>query len=248
MSKVIFNFPPLKEGILIKRYKRFLADILLDNGQMITAHCPNTGPMKGLISDKTRVRVSKSSSLKRKLSWTWEQVAVDNVYNQTVWVGINTLFSNKLIRKIIEENFLISHFGEIESLKSEVVYGKQRKSRIDLLLTPKSSNPDKRLIYVEVKNTTWIKENIALFPDTVTTRGQKHLKELIEIMPESKGVLIPCITRNDADYFRTGDDADPFYGKLFRESLNSGLDVIPCCFRFERDQISWEGFRALISE
>lgn len=248
MKQIILNFPPLNEGTLIKRYKRFLADICLDDGQVITAHCPNTGPMRGLISKNTRVRVSRSSSQKRKLSWTWEQVAVENIYKQTVWVGINTLLANKLIRTIIENDFLISYFGEIESVKAEVAYGNERKSRIDLLLTPKSSNPDKRKIYVEVKNTTWMNQNIALFPDTVTTRGQKHLRELVGIMPENKAVLIPCITRNDAEYFLPGDDADPLYGKLFRNSLNAGLDIIPSCFNFEKDCISWEGFRPLLSD
>lgn len=248
MGKIIFNFAPLKEGILIKRYKRFLADIRLDDGEMITAHCPNTGPMKGLIFDQARVRVSKSSSPKRKLSWTWEQVAVLDSKNKTVWVGINTLFANKLITKLIEENLLISHLGQIDSLRNEVVYGEQRKSRIDLLLTPKSSNPDKRAIYVEVKNTTWMNDNIALFPDTVTIRGQKHLKELVGIMPEYRSVLIPCITRKDAEYFLPGDEADPLYGKLFRDSIISGLEVIPCCFGFEKDCITWEGIRPLLTK
>jgi len=248
MKQIIFNFPPLNEGTLIKRYKRFLADICLDDGQVITAHCPNTGPMRGLISDKTRVRVSRSSSQKRKLSWTWEQVAVENMYKQTVWVGINTLLANKLVRTIIENNFLISYFGEIESVKAEVAYGKERKSRIDLLLIPKSSNPDKRSIYIEVKNTTWMNHNIALFPDTVTKRGQKHLRELVDIMPENKGVLIPCITRYDAKYFLPGDEADPLYGRLFRNSMEAGVDIIPCCFRFERDHICWEGFRPVLSD
>ena len=244
MIEKIFSFPPLNEGILLKRYKRFLAEIRLDDGRVITAHCPNTGPMRGLLSDKARVRVSYCPSPKRKLDWTWEQVAITSNSNP-VWVGINTLFANKLIRKLIEKDYLSSKLGEIESIKPESVYGKDRKSRIDLLLTPKSSNPDKRKIYIEVKNTTWMRDNIALFADTVTTRGQKHLRELISIIPESKSVLIPCITRNDAKSFLPGDDADPLYGNLFRESLKLGLIVIPCCFGFYSDHITWEGIRSL---
>jgi len=141
-----------------------------------------------------------------------------NAKNEEVWVGINTLFANKLIKKVIEKNLLTETIGEIETIKSEVPYGKDKKSRIDFFLTPKSSNPDKRNIYIEVKNTTWMKENVALFPDTVTKRGQKHLMELKELIPESKSVLVLCITRKDACFFAPGDDADPLYGSLL-ESL-----------------------------
>ena len=115
----------------------------------------------------------------------------------------------------------------------------------DSLLTPRSSNPDNRNIYVEVKNTTWTKNNVALFPDTETKRGQKHLIELKGVIPESKSVLIPCITRTDVDYFAPGDEADPLYGKLFRESTNAGMLLIPCCFEFHQDHITWKGFRPL---
>ena len=135
--------------------------------------------------------------------------------------------------------------GEIETIKSEVPYGKDKKSRIDFFLTPKSSNPDKRNIYIEVKNTTWIRENVALFPDTVTKRGQKHLIELKELIPESKSVLVLCITRKDACFFAPGDEADPLYGNLFRESLSAGMITIPCSFEFHKDHISWRGIKPL---
>jgi len=133
----------------------------------------------------------------------------------------------------------------IETIKSEVPYGKDKKSRIDFFLTPKSSNPDNRNIYIEVKNTTWIKENVALFPDTVTKRGQKHLIELKELIPESKSVLVPCITRKDAEFFTTGDEADPLYGSLFRESSSAGMMTIPCSFVFHKDHVTWNGIKPL---
>ena len=240
MNKLLLKFDPLQEGTLIKRYKRFLADIYLDDGRKITAHCPNTGPMKGLLTKNCRVRVNYCPSPKRKLEWTWEQVQVTTYKNDQIWVGINTLIANKLIKNVIEKNFLREIIGEIDSIKSEKPYGKDNKSRIDFLLTPKSSNPDNRNIFIEVKNTTWIKKNNALFPDTVTLRGQKHLRDLISILPESKAILVPCITRIDVDSFSTGDDADPQYGVLFRESVKSGLTVIPCCLNFYRDHINWE--------
>ena len=245
MNERIIEFDPLIEGILIKRYKRFLADIKLESGEVITAHCANTGPMRGLLNEGAKVRISVSSSPKRKLPFTWEQICVSDAKNEEVWVGINTLFANKLIKKVIEKNLLNKIFGEIETIKSEVPYGKGKKSRIDFFLTPKSSNPDKRNIYVEVKNTTWIKENVALFPDTVTKRGQKHLLELKELIPESRSVLVLCITRNDACFFSPGDEADPLYGSLFRESLSAGMIAIPCSFAFHKDHVTWNGIKPL---
>tara|TARA_B100001109_G_scaffold123709_1_gene100696 strand:+ start:822 stop:1580 length:759 start_codon:yes stop_codon:yes gene_type:complete len=240
MSKLLLKFDPLEEGTLIKRYKRFLADIRLDDGRKITAHCPNTGPMKGLLTNNSKVRVKFCPSPKRKLQWTWEQVQVVNYKSDQIWVGINTLLANKLIKNVIENNILKEFIGDIDLIKSERPYGKDNKSRIDFLLTPKSSNPDNRNIYIEVKNTTWIKKNIALFPDTVTLRGQKHLKDLMSIIPESKAILVPCITRNDVDFFSTGDDEDPKYGELFSQSLKLGLIVIPCRLNFYRDHINWD--------
>ena len=245
MNDRIIEFDPLIEGVLIKRYKRFLADIKLESGEVVTAHCANTGPMKGLLSEGAKVRISVSSSPKRKLPFTWEQICVFDEKNKEVWVGINTLFANKLIKKVIEKNLLNKIIGEIETIKSEVPYGEDKKSRIDFFLTPKSSNPDKRNIYIEVKNTTWIKENVALFPDTVTKRGQKHLIELKELIPESRSVLVLCITRTDAEFFAPGDVVDPLYGKLFRESLAAGMLSIPCCFEFHNDHVSWNGIKPL---
>ena len=245
MNDRIIEFEPLIEGILIKRYKRFLADIQIENGEIVTAHCANTGPMKGLLNEGAKVRISFSSSTTRKLPWTWEQVKVSGTNNQDVWVGINTLFANKLIRKVIEQNLLKDKLGEIAKIKSEVPYGKDKKSRIDFLLTPKSSNPDNRNIYVEVKNTTWTKNNVALFPDTETKRGQKHLIELKDLSPESKSVLVPCITRKDIDYFAPGDESDPLYGVLFRESISAGMLLMPCCFEFHSDHVVWNGFKPL---
>ena len=238
MSNRLITFEPLKEGKLVKRYKRFLADIELDDGTTITAHCPNTGPMKSLITKDSRVRVSFSPSPTRKLSWTWEQVEIITNKGKKIWVGVNTLFANKLIRKAIEYELLNKFIGEIELIRAEVPYGVEKKSRIDFLLTPKCSNPDKRNIYIEVKNTTWAKDDLALFPDTITTRGQKHLRELMAVLPDSKAILIPCITRVDVQKFSTGDEADPMYGKLFRESIKKGLIVIPCCFSFYKDHVT----------
>jgi len=122
MNDRIIEFDPLIEGVLIKRYKRFLADIKIESGEVVTAHCANTGPMKGLLSEGAKVRISVSLSPKRKLPFTWEQICVLDAKNEEVWVGINTLFANKLIKKVIEKNFLDEIIGEIETIKSEVPY------------------------------------------------------------------------------------------------------------------------------
>ena len=245
IGETIIKFPPLVEGILIKRYKRFLADVELVNGEIVTAHCANTGPMKGVLWPGGRVRLKYSPSPKRKLDWSWEQAEVPSHNEQKkCWVGINTALPNKLIRNLIEANCLEKNFGSISSIKAEVVYGSESKSRIDLLLEPGNSNIDTRKIYVEVKNTTWCDETLALFPDTVTKRGQKHLRELMSLEPDARAVLIPCISRNDLEIFAPSDSADKLYGKLFREALAKGVEVIPCAFGFFIDHITWEGVKS----
>jgi len=244
IGNTIIKFSSLREGVLIKRYKRFLADVELDNGEIVTAHCANTGPMKGVLFPGGRVRVKYSPSPKRKLDWSWEQAEVPSQNDmKKCWVGINTSLPNKLIRNLIESNCLEKELGSISCITPEVVYGMEGKSRIDFLLNPEPSNKDPRKIYVEVKNTTWCNNSLALFPDTVTTRGQKHLRELMSIYPDSRAVLIPCISRSDMDSFAPGDSADPLYGKLFRDAVLKGVEVIPCSFGFYLDHITWEGIK-----
>ncbi len=237
----LLKFPFLTEGVLIKRYKRFLADVQLDSGEIVTAHCANTGPMQGILKVGGKVRLRYASSPTRKLKWTWEQAEVEGVNGSSCWVGVNTALPNLLIRLAIESGFLQDEIGPIGLIRKEVKYGINGRSRIDLLLIPSEIAIDKRQIYLEVKNTTWVRDSLALFPDTVTERGQKHLKELIGVLPDSRAVLIPCLSRMDVDGFAPGDSADPLYGKLFRQALKEGVDVIPCCFGFHKDHITWEG-------
>ena len=238
---VLIRFDPLVEGVLIKRYKRFLADVELSNGDVVTAHCANTGPMTGVLHPGGRVRLRHAPSPKRKLAWTWEQAEVPGADGQPCWVGINTALPNRLIRAAIEAGCLQEQLGLIASIRAEVTYGENRRSRIDLLLTPAEDNPDQREIFVEVKNTTWTDGNIALFPDTVTERGQKHLKELMGVLPSARAVLIPCLSRSDVNIFAPGDQADPRYGQLFRESVQAGVEVIPCRIRFQHSEAVWDG-------
>ncbi|WP_320675222.1 DNA/RNA nuclease SfsA [Prochlorococcus sp. MIT 1341] len=248
IGKTLITFPPLEEGILLRRYKRFLADVELTNGDVVTAHCPNTGPMKGILCNGGRVRLRHVPSPTRKLAWTWEQAEVSSSNGSKCWVGVNTHLSNSLVRFAIEAGLLEQELGPISQIQKEVPYGKEKRSRIDLLLKPFESAKDIRQIYVEVKNTTWTESLVALFPDTVTERGQKHLRELVDVLPDSRAVLLPCLSRMDVESFAPGDLADPEYGKLFRIALAAGVEVIPCCFGFSRDQITWEGKRPYLKK
>jgi sugar fermentation stimulation protein A len=231
----------LQEGVLLKRYKRFLADVELDSGEVVTAHCANTGPMTGVLQVGGRVRLRHAPSPTRKLAWSWEQAQVVGADGQPVWVGINTALPNRLVRATVEAGCLEPWLGPIGAIKAEVAYGPNHRSRIDLLLSPAEGAADPRPIYVEVKNTTWCNGDLALFPDTVTERGQKHLEELMGVLPEARAVLVPCLSRGDLQRFAPGDAADPRYGELFRQALAAGVEVLPCRYGFGTEGIDWLG-------
>lgn len=249
MDTPVLQVGPLVEGVLQKRYKRFLAEVKLlaegpngdQPGTIVTAHCPNTGPMTGVLIPGGRVRLRHDPSPSRKLAWTWEQAEVPGAQGEPVWVGINTALPNRLVRATIEAGLLQPWLGPVGAIRAEVPYGPNRRSRIDLLLTAAERAADPRPIYVEVKNTTWTRAELALFPDTVTERGQKHLEELAGLLPEARAVLLPCISRGDAHLFAPGDSADRRYGDLFRAALAAGVEVLPCTYRFSATQVCWHG-------
>lgn len=228
---LVYQYPSLIPGKLLKRYKRFLADIELESGEIVTAHCPNTGPMTGVCTPGSRVQISSSNNPKRKLPYTWEMIEVNNT-----WVGINTGLPNKVIKLALEQK-VFAEITNYENIKPEFPYGKDQKSRVDFLLTGNKSQPD---IYLEVKNTTWSDGELALFPDTVTTRGQKHLQELTALLPDAQAIMLYFINRGDCTSFAPGDTADPQYGKLLREAATAGVKILP--YRFE---ISPEGIKYL---
>ena len=252
-----YPLPPLQGGTLLKRYKRFLADIELDSGEVITAHCPNTGPMTGVCHLGGRVMVSHNPSPKRKLAYTWELAEVQD--NGSVWVGANTALPNRVIKAALSDR-AIPEVGPYATIRTEVKYGREGKSRIDFLLstpdqpdTPEhdlnsdvNSHPDRYPdIYVEVKNTTWAKGTLALFPDTVTTRGQKHLQELMDLKSQAQAVMLYFINRGDCDRFRPGDEADPRYGQLLRQAIAAGVIVLPCRFDVQPTGVRYLGLADL---
>ncbi|WP_310424423.1 DNA/RNA nuclease SfsA [Chamaesiphon sp. VAR_48_metabat_135_sub] len=240
---MLYTYPQLYPGILVKRYKRFFADIELNTGELITAHCPNTGPMTGVCQIGAPVQVSFHDNPKRKLAYTWEMIQIDNV-----WIGINTALPNKLIKIALEQQ-LFPELGTYQKIRSEVVYGQDHRSRIDFLL-----EAGDRSIYLEVKNTTWSNlvkrgasyEDVAVFPDTETTRGQKHLRELIDVMPTSRAVMLYLINRGDKTKFAPGDTTDPIYGQLLRTAVAKGLQVLPCRFDVSPEGVKYLGIAELI--
>jgi sugar fermentation stimulation protein A len=237
MTELLYRYPPLLRGTLVKRYKRFFADIELESGELITAHCPNTGPMTSVSTVGSPVQVSRSTNPKRKLAYTWELIEVYD--NAPTWVGVNTAMPNQVTKLLLEQR-LLPALHSYDTLRAEVAYG-QEKSRVDFLLTGELILPT----YVEVKSTTWLKGECALFPDTVTTRGQKHIRELKAMLPEARVCMLYFINRGDCIAFSPGDVADPLYGKLLRDAVSAGLEVFPCRFNITPEGIEYLGLAEL---
>lgn len=212
------DFPtPLIEGRLIKRYKRFLSDIQLPNGDVVVAHCPNTGSMKRCQQNHARVWLSKSDNPKRKLGYTWELVEIDSEY----LACINTGYPNKLVGEAIR-NGVIKELSEYAEQKAEVKYGEN--SRIDWLLTGSGGQK----CYVEVKNVTLLEEDgVGYFPDAVTERGRKHLYELARMVEEGhRAVLFFCVSHEGIDSVSPAIHIDKKYALAFNEVLNKGVEVL----------------------
>jgi sugar fermentation stimulation protein A len=211
------RFPrELIEGRLIRRYKRFLADIQLPAG-VITAACPNTGSMMGCCEPGSRVWLSESDSATRKYRHTWELVEVGKVV-----VGINTGLPNRLVAEAIGDG-TIGELGGYESLRREVAFGEEA-SRVDLLLEQRG----REACYVEVKNVTAAADKgVALFPDCVSERGSKHLRELIRLKAKGlRPVQLYCVQRGDVNEVRPADGIDYEYGQTLREAIAAGVEVL----------------------
>jgi sugar fermentation stimulation protein A len=208
-------FPsPLVPGRLLRRYKRFLADIELDDGSTVTVHCPNSGSMKGCAHPFSPVLLSTSSKPSRKYPHTWELVQADGA-----WVGINTSLTNSLVREGLENN-VVPELSGYDSIRGEVPYGGQ--SRLDFMLGGKNGS-----CFIEVKNVTLVDGHRALFPDAATKRGQKHLRDLMEIVAGGdRGVIFFVVQRGDARVVSPEERIDPEYARLLRLAVRSGVEAI----------------------
>ena len=203
-----------QRGYLVKRYKRFLADIRLPDDKIITVHCPNTGSMKGCSTPGSEVVISKSANMQRKYAWTLEMVK-DN----KCWIGVNTSLTNKLVQEGLE-NGIIDDFGQIDFIQREVKVSSA--SRLDFLV---QANGKK--CYIEVKNCSMAENGIALFPDAVTSRGTRHLHELDRLRSsEVDTAVLFCVQRADARSFMPAKLIDPEYTETLVKVYENGVKVL----------------------
>ncbi len=213
--------PPLVAGTLIKRYKRFLADVILETGETVTAHCPNSGSMKGCAIPGSLVFLSQSDNPKRKYRYTWELVQVPGTL-----IGINTQVPNAFVKQYIEKN-LIPELSGYDRVTGEVKTSTH--TRLDLVLE-KMGNPENRggqKCFVEIKNCTLVEEGVAMFPDAVTQRGQKHLEELENLAALGhRAVIFFLIQRMDAKGFAPADKIDSAYGEKLRKAFQNGVEIM----------------------
>ncbi len=215
----------LQEGIFLKRYKRFFADIEWQ-GKQITAHVPNTGSLKSVNNPGQHCLFSESDNPERKLKFTLEMIKSP----MGAWVGVNTSTPNAIVRETLEQ--VVGHTGVVgtfsdwshfDEIKPE--YKISAETRLDFALKKKGSE---KMHFIEVKNVTLAEEGVAKFPDAVTERGQKHIRELMLLMEQGHTVeLVFTVQRHDCGTFAPADDIDPEYGKLLREAFQKGLKISP---------------------
>lgn len=209
------DWPKLIPGTLVKRYKRFLADVKLENGELVTAHCPNSGGMKTCSEPGRPVYLSFHDNPNRKLRYTWEIIDMPDSL-----VGVNTMIPNRLVKKSIEDG-LVDELKGYERVIPEVKVGNE--SRLDLLLEKTVG----KKCFVEVKNCTLVEDGVACFPDAVTVRGRKHLLELRRLVAEgNRCAMFFLIQRMDAEEFRAADHIDPLYGVELRRARMSGVEIL----------------------
>ena len=205
----------LVPATLIKRYKRFLADVVMEDGSEITVHTPNTGSMRGCAEPGSTVYLRDTQNPKRKYLWSWEM----STAGSGALVGVSTALANALVEEAIASG-LVCDLAEYAHRKAEVKYGEN--SRIDWFL----SDDDRPDCYVEVKNVTMAEGELALFPDAVTTRGAKHLQELMDMVAQgNRAAMVYCIQRGDVQAFKPADTIDPTYGALLREAASNGVEL-----------------------
>jgi sugar fermentation stimulation protein A len=241
--------PPLVHGVLVGRRKRFFADVRLSDGTHVVAHCPNTGRLLGCLTPGAEVVLQGRSAITRTLPWTW--VLVRPATNRRAWVGVDTSLAVPLVLEAVQAGHLPELAGFAHTHR-EVIYGRDARSRIDLVCSnlerlsvvaaAREHGPDGG-VWVEVKSTTLVERarglRVAAFPDAVTTRGQKHLEELQDVVRrQRRAVLVFAVQRPDADVFAPADAIDPEYGRLLRRAIAAGVEVIAIAARIRGDAIA----------
>lgn len=230
---MLMRFPSgLIEGRLVKRYKRFLADVELASGETVTAHCANPGSMLGLNAEGARVWLSRSANPKRKLAYSWELIEVD-LGRGPALVGINTSSPNGAVAAAIERALIPTLTG-YASLRREVRYG--GNSRIDILL----EDPERPPCYVEIKNVHLMRRaGLAEFPDSVTARGTKHLGALSDVVAAgARAVMVYFVQRGDAERFTLAHDIDPTYAHAFDTAMAAGVEAVAVASKVTLDGLA----------
>ena len=219
-------WPNLVRGILVRRYKRFMVDVKLQNGHMVTAHCPNTGSMRACCEPGRPAYLSRHNSPARRLPYTFEIIEMP-----ASLVGVNTAVPNRLVREAINDGTMQGLSG-YDILRAEVRYG--ANSRIDLLL----ESQKRGRCFVEIKNCSLVEQGIAYFPDAVTARGLKHLHELQQQAQEGhRCVMFYLIQRTDAHLFKPADLVDPEYGSALRAAVQHGVEIMAWDVKISLEEI-----------
>lgn len=214
----------LVHGRLIKRYKRFLADVRLDDGSVVVAHCTNSGSMKSCLETDAEVYLSPASDPRRKTKFTWEMIRINNG-----WVGINTSLPNQLVFEAVK-NDEISEMSGYNRVKREVVFG---DSRFDVFAENETEK-----CFIEVKNVSMKEGRYALFPDAVTTRGKKHLQTLMDVKKSGmRAVMFYVIQRADVEIFAPAREIDPQYAEALKNAANAGVEIFAMVARVSPDGI-----------
>lgn len=217
---------PLQEATLKKRYKRFLADVDLGK-ELVIAHCPNTGSMTSCWEPDWRCAISTSNNPSRKLKHTLELT-----HNGETWIGVNTANANKLVKNWLEQK-LLPEFAGYKFIRPERKVG---DSRVDFFLEGDSSHPD---CYLEVKNVTLKLEGRAQFPDSVSERGQKHLRELTRLKAQGfRAAMVYVVQREDVSAFSPAESIDPVYAQLLKKAHEAGVEIFVYQCRMDLKELS----------
>lgn len=206
--------PKLQAAIFLRRYKRFLVDVIMPDQQEITVYCPNTGRMTNCLRPECEVMLSHSDNASRKYPYTLELTRPGSC-----WIGVNTGRTNALVAEALREG-VIQEFSHIKTIRPEIKVSKS--SRLDFLL-----EDDNDIIYLEVKSCTLAADRAAMFPDAVTQRGARHMRELASLRGRGfKAAVLFCVQRADADYFRPAEEIDPQYCAALRQAQQLGVMLL----------------------